>query len=138
VPRPLLTKWCLDDTPAASPRESARSSSADVAGDDGGFVTSNIGSASGRAISLIPLTEDLTENFVVTTGGSDDVALSSDQLTSLRLEVNDNAVVAEETKPQQLVEEEGSTILLDTGDVSLGRPNFATQQFEDFVDFSSF
>jgi hypothetical protein len=147
VPRPLLTKWCLDDSPAvasaADLREAARSSFA-----DGGL---SLGSASttatGRAISLIPLTEDAptaAEVFVTTatsgnSGGGGDVELI-DQFAPLRL--SEDSVESNNSN-----ESSGIILLRDSSsrndddnevDASQTKPKFATQQFEDFVDFGSF
>jgi hypothetical protein len=144
VPRPLLTKWCLDDSPAvagvADLRESARSSFAD-AGDfnAGGPATA---AATGRAISLLPLTEDASpaaEVFVTTaTSGSSggDVELI-DQFAPLRVSEDSG-----ESSGIILLREGSSSSSNDDADnevdASQTKPKFATQQFQGFVDFGSF
>jgi hypothetical protein len=121
VPRPLITKWCLDDSPApaaAGLRETSRSSAAEIS-------VPGASAGSGRAISLIPLTEDAAaENFLITTApGSGEAAVTAETFSPLRLELKDNNNVEEEQKVEP---------------VPLIKAKFATQQFEDFVDFSSF
>ena len=133
MPRPLITKWCLDDSPvvssAADLRESARSSFAAP----GEFSTPNV-AAAGRAISLIPLTEDAAtaaEVFVTTatTGNGLDGEVA-EQFAPFRLAEDQNA------------EGSGEIIILrdneDDGEADQTKPKFATQKFDDFVDFGNF
>ena len=119
-------------------RETSRSSGADEV-DDGN--SANLGAASGRAISLLPFTEDAAataENLIGDTTAGNVIlgaaAAAADEFSRLRLEVNGNTLEA-------AAAEEGSGIARgsasdDTSDQR--QPQFATQQFEDFVDFSSF